>query len=1195
MTDFILRIFDFLRRHRLVGLLSFLAVTALLVLSLMRLGYKEDIADFMPVDAEQQNALKVYQDISGANKIFAVFQYRDSLKADPDAMVAGVDAFVEAVEKADTAHSLSSILAEVDMEKMTEVADFVYTNIPYFLTDADYARMDSLLAQPTFVADQLAQDKQMLMFPAGSILSDNIQRDPLNFFTPVVQKLQPAESGLKYEMYDGHIFSPDMQRAIVVMESPYGSSESENNARLAAMLTACGDTVMASHENLDIHIIGGPIIAATNASQIKSDSILSVAIAVILILALLMFSFRNMRNLLLIAFSIGWGWLFAMGGLALFHDKVSVIVIGISSVILGIAVNYPLHFIAHLSHTPNKKRALREIVMPLLVGNVTTVGAFLALVPLQSVALRDLGLFSSLILAGTIIFVLVYLPHLAKASHEECHTFLDRISDVTLENKPVFVTVVVALTLVFGYFSFQTQFDTNLAHINYMTDQQKADMAYFQRTMLPSGGLQKVYAISSDTTMDGALDKSRLLQPGIAKMVADGQVQSASGCSQFVVSKAEQKRRLALWDGFVERNRDRIHTMLNKGMRAEGFAKGSFDDFYTLLDTKCQPHDISYFSPLVKTLFAGNISTDAAEGRYNVVDVLAVKDADMGAVEEQLKEHDCHSFDVVAMNSAIANHLSNDFNYIGFACGFIVFFFLWLSFGSLELALLSFVPMAISWLWILGIMSLFGMQFNIVNIILATFIFGQGDDYTIFMTEGAMYEYAYRKKMLASYKHSIIISALIMFIGIGTLIVARHPALHSLAEVTIAGMFSVVLMAYVFPPLIFKFLVQSRRGFRYRPLSLRPMVTMALATVVFLAQLFTVQALGFLLFVVLKPTPRRRTLFHRYVQRLYCFDLNHIPSVKYRLENASGENFSKPAMIVANHQSMLDAAVFMALSPKVILVSNGRPANFRLVRSVYHWLGFVSLTDDAEANLEHLRRCVDEGYSLVVFPEGVRNDKSSILRFHKGAFHWAEQLGLDIVPVMLHGFNQVVPRGSVSAYPGELTVTVGKRIQPSALGSTYVERTQAMHRLFVEQYAATVAERETANYFHHLVLDRYRYKGTDLYNDVRRTLRRNSDFAQWIDNAEDADAIIVVGCDWGEFALLYSLVHRECLVVAVEADDDHRRALTYAHKGLDSRLQVVATIDEALSHVASAVTVKAYTFGDAAAIDGITTAKIELK
>ena len=171
------------------------------------------------------------------------------------------------------------------------------------------------------------------------------------------------------------------------------------------------------------------------------------------------------------------------------------------------------------------------------------------------------------------------------------------------------------------------------------------------------------------------------------------------------------------------------------------------------------------------------------------------------------------------MNSSIATRLSDDFNYIGWTCGIIVFVFLWFSLGSLELAILSFLPMAISWIWILGIMSLVGIEFNVVNVILATFIFGQGDDYTIFMTEGCQYEYAYRRKMLSSYKNSIIISALIMFIGIGALIFAKHPALHSLAEVTIVGMLSVVLMAWLIPPLIFKWLVMNNDQFRKRPIS----------------------------------------------------------------------------------------------------------------------------------------------------------------------------------------------------------------------------------------------------------------------------------------------------------------------------------------------------------------------------------------
>ncbi len=809
-----------MRSHRMTCLFSFVALTLLLALSVARLEYKEDIADFLPMDSEHHNAMKVYQDISGANKVFAVFQYRDTTKTDPDMMVAAVDAFAAEVEDADTAHVLDNVTAQVDMEKMTGVTDFVYNNIPYFLSDSDYARMDSLLARPDYVAAQLQQDKQMLMFPTGGIFSDNIQRDPLNIFTPVVQRLQRSDSSLKYELYDGHIFSPDMQKAIVMMDSPYGSSETENNARLTAMLKDCAAKATAQTPNIDVHIIGGPVIAVTNATQIKKDSILSVAIAVTLILALLLFSFRNVRNLLLIAFSIAWGWLFAMGGLALVHDRVSVIVIGISSVIVGIAVNYPLHFIAHLSHTPDKRKALREIVMPLLVGNITTVGAFLALVPLQSVALRDLGLFSSFLLVGTIFFVLLYLPHLSKETKEVKHTFLDRLSNVSLENKPVFVVVIVILTLFFGYFSLQTQFDANMAHINYMTDEQKADMAYFQRMLTQSADYQKVYAVSSDSTIDGALDKSLRLQPCLDSLVASKGAHDYTSCNRFIVSKTEQQRRLKLWNAFLARHRNTMKASLDAQMKAEGFADGSFDGFYELLDRHYQPQPVAYFAPLTKTVFASCLSADSAEHRYNVVNVLSVKEENVQKVEQTLNQEGSYSFDVVGMNSAIANHLSDDFNYIGFACGCIVFFFLWLSMGSIELATLSFIPMAVSWLWILGIMALCGMQFNIVNIILATFIFGQGDDYTIFMTEGAMYEYAYRRKMLASYKHSIIISALIMFIGIGTLIVARHPALRSLAEVTIAGMFSVVLMAYVFPPLIFRYLVMNKGQYRLRPLSL---------------------------------------------------------------------------------------------------------------------------------------------------------------------------------------------------------------------------------------------------------------------------------------------------------------------------------------------------------------------------------------
>ena len=59
-----------------------------------------------------------------------------------------------------------------------------------------------------------------------------------------------------------------------------------------------------------------------------------------------------------------------------------------------------------------------------------------------------------------------------------------------------------------------------------------------------------------------------------------------------------------------------------------------------------------------------------------------------------------------------------------------------------------------------------------------------------------------------------------MFIGIGSLIVARHPAMHSLAQVTIVGMFSVVLMSWLIPPFLFRFLTTSKGKVRPYPLTL---------------------------------------------------------------------------------------------------------------------------------------------------------------------------------------------------------------------------------------------------------------------------------------------------------------------------------------------------------------------------------------
>jgi 1-acyl-sn-glycerol-3-phosphate acyltransferase len=1144
MNRIALSIYDYFKKRPWVAVATCVMLTIAFVASILTLHYKEDISDFLPLDEENQTALSVYQDISGAHKIYAIISTKDTTNVNQQELVDGVELFVANVEQADSAHYVADVVKEIDMERMLSVADIVYENIPYFLTDEDYARIDSLLSAPGYVDRQVNDDKEMLLFPSSNLLTANIARDPLNLFTPIMGRLSGSGATIKYETYDGYILSPDAKKAIVILESAFGAHESENNAKLVSLLDAATASTEKADSNLDIHIIGGPVIAVGNANQIKSDSIMAICIAGILILALLIYVFRKVRNILLIVVSVGWGWLMAMGVIALFYSSVSIIVIGIASVILGIAVNYPLHLIDHLKESDNPRAALKEIISPLVVGNITTVGAFLCLVPLNAPALHDLGLFSSLLLIGTILFVLIYLPHAVKTRRNSTDKvyepkLITKLAGITIENNKHLVGAILLLTIVFGYFSLDTEFDSDMRNINFMTAEQRSDMAYFQSLVSNKANTESIYVVSNGKTWDDALKQNEIIATAVDSLVRCGAATRHNNVSSFLISKAEQERRLKRWNEFISKHHDAITTELRQSAVAHGFSENAFAAFDDIISAEYEPHEFEHFAELVSQVFIGNVSEDKEAGRKSVVQTIEVDSKSVDTIKDKLSsqpDFDGLCFDVRSMNSSIANTLSNDFNYIGFACGFIVFVFLWISLGSIELAIVSFLPMAVSWIWILGIMAILGIKFNIVNVILATFIFGQGDDYTIFMTEGLSYEYAYRKRLLASYKNSIVVSALIMFIGIGTLIFAKHPALRSLGEVTIVGMLSVVMMAYLFPPLIFNWLVRKDGKVRNRPITLKKILCTGYCATVFLTQLSVAYVMGFFMFVVTKPTACKKLFLHKFCCSVFRWDVKRMPGLKFRYDNSINEDFDSPAVIISNHQSMLDSFYLMFLHPKIIMVANDHVSTNRVTGLMFRWLDFITIGQGAESMLDKLKPFVAEGYSIAIFPEGERPRRASnnVKRFHKGAFQFAEELGIDILPVYLHGIVQAMPKGSALCHGGEIVIKIGQRISPqelNGLGETTKERAQAVKKQFQREFTKICNEQSTIARLKDTVYDRYRYKGSEIERKARRALRTLSAMHAQLESLRNGkDIVVTEQGGQGESALLLALMYPEVTI-----------------------------------------------------------------
>ena len=671
MKDRLIHIYDWLQTHRRWLWIGVIAVLVPLIGLAVSLRYNEDIMDFLPATAEEREAFQRLQAQESASRLVLIIE-GDSLRE-------------EALDEC------AELIPDLQTDALDQMEQ-LYAQLPYLIADSVYDRFDSLFT-PEAIHKALERDKAILATPGASVLATAIQSDPLGLIS-----LSAFSDQLS------------AHRTYAFYETPHGSTETKHNAALVDSLNAVAQQVSEHYPNLSIRWIGAPVISVGNARRIKTDTLVCIALSLVLIIALLAYAFPRKRDLWLILLAVNFGWLFGMAVLRIFTPTVSAVVLGIGSVLIGIAVNYPLHLLVHQRYTTSVRQTLDEVLSPLVVGNITTVGAFMALIPLQSTALRHLGIFASAMLIGTILFCIFVLPHLMSAEPtpvREIKVKGDRIASGG--GKMIGEWVIVGITVLFGvYLAYNSVsghhsplFDSNLSHINYMTEQQRTDI------------------------------------------------------QAFAMKKTDAGRWTEYW---ATHDRQAVIAIIETEAQEVGFRPEAFTPFYdTLTDWQPLP-----------------------------------------------------DFEI----SDLAKRLSDDFDYIGLCCSLIVFIFLWISFRDIWLALMAFVPMALSWVWILALMQLIGLQFNIVNIILATFIFGQGDDYTIFIVEGLLYEYRTGKPILPQYRQSILLSALIMLIGIGILVFAVHPAMHSLGTVTLIGMSIVLLMATTIPPLLFRLYTrfQLRKG-----------------------------------------------------------------------------------------------------------------------------------------------------------------------------------------------------------------------------------------------------------------------------------------------------------------------------------------------------------------------------------------------
>ena len=153
------------------------------------------------------------------------------------------------------------------------------------------------------------------------------------------------------------------------------------------------------------------------------------------------------------------------------------------------------------------------------------------------------------------------------------------------------------------------------------------------------------------------------------------------------------------------------------------------------------------------------------------------------------------------------------------------------------------------------------------------------------------------------------------------------------------------------------------------------------------------------------------------------------------------DDLSSPVIFVANHSSHLDTAVILeALPPEWRRRTTVAAAAdyffdvwWRAVGSALVFNTFP-LERRTGSSADTLDRILDEGWSVLVFPEGTRSPDGWTRRFRAGAAYLAVHHGVPVVPIALVGSFAAMPRGQGWPSPGRPLVRVrfGPPVHPEA-------------------------------------------------------------------------------------------------------------------------------------------------------------------
>lgn len=174
-----------------------------------------------------------------------------------------------------------------------------------------------------------------------------------------------------------------------------------------------------------------------------------------------------------------------------------------------------------------------------------------------------------------------------------------------------------------------------------------------------------------------------------------------------------------------------------------------------------------------------------------------------------------------------------------------------------------------------------------------------------------------------------------------------------------------------------------------------------------------------------------------------------------------------PAVIIANHTSHFDTLIVLSILPDklydqtAVVAAADRFYTQKLKGAWYslRYNAFPIARNGGSAALHYSEWLLQNGWSLLIFPEGTRSKTGDLLPFHPGPAILALKQGVPVLPVHIQGAANILKPGTRWSKPAPVTIRVGQPLaftaEDSVSGAT-AKMEAAMQELARPQQAHAI-------------------------------------------------------------------------------------------------------------------------------------------